>query len=322
VKLPPTPVRSSPSRKLRRPVTDPNLRALLETSKRETRLLGDIQRSLLGRRSDDGRASDVLHPSEICHDEWCPRASYYRLKKIPPRDELPATHWRTQMIFDEGHDIHRKWQGRIWDIGRLAGVFYCTSCHYAWWSTAPDECESCHAGRIFLRYNEVPLQHQALHMAGHADGYDRDVAGIEIKSIGLGTLIWEAPDLVKEHTYKLNLNGRNRTFLDYDALWDSIRRPFPSHIRQGHLYSFMGAPEDFIYIYECKWNQKSKEMVVHYRQERIADRLDMASRVVMALEGGTIPKCPFDGCADCERYEHRNGGPRRRLVRRSTATPA
>jgi len=314
--------KSSPSPQ-RRPVIDANLRALLETSKRETRLLGDIQRALLTKDDNDGRRSDVLHPSEMSHSEWCPRASYYRLAGQEPHKEAPVTHWQMRMIFDEGKEIHKKWQSRIWDLGRLKGVFYCMDCKYAWVDTAPQECEKCGAKREFLRYDEVPLYRPSLMMAGHADGLDRDVAGIEIKSIGVNSLRFEAPQLIKAHTYKLNINGRNREFLDYDGLWDSIRVPFPSHIRQGHFYSYMGAPETFYYLYECKWNQRVKEMVVKYREERIADRLDWASQVVMALQGGNIPACPFDGCPDCKRYERSGGEPRRRiLVRRSTAAQA
>lgn len=228
-----------------------------------------------------------------------------------------------RMIFDEGKEIHKKWQSRIWDLGRLTGQYYCVDCKWAWWATAPTECEHCGSKREFLRYDEVPLFRQSLMLAGHADGIDRDAATIEIKSIGVNTLRFEAPRLIKDHSYKLNINGRNREFLDYDGLWDSIRVPFPSHIRQAHLYSYMGAPKDEIFIYECKWNQRVKEMVVKYREDRIADRLDWASQIVMALQGGNVPACPFDGCADCQRYEGSGGGRQRRiLVRRSTAAQA
>jgi hypothetical protein len=265
----------------------------------------------------------VLHPSEISHSEWCPRANYHRLAGHTPASEGPVTHWQMRMIFDEGKEIHKKWQGRIWDLGRLRGVFYCMDCKRAWWDTAPEKCESCGAKREFLRYDEVPLHRPSLNMAGHADGLDRDEATIEIKSIGVNTLRFEAPRLIKDHSYKLNINGRNREFLDYDGLWDSIRVPFPSHIRQAHLYSYMGAPPVEIFIYECKWNQRVKEMVVKYREERIADRLDWCSQIVMALQGGNVPACPFDGCPDCQRYERSGGEPRRRiLVRRSTAAQA
>jgi hypothetical protein len=228
-----------------------------------------------------------------------------------------------RMIFDEGKEIHRKWQHRIWDLGRLTGQYYCMDCRRTWWDTSPDKCENCGAKRAFLRYDEVPLHDEALHMVGSADGYDCGDAVIEIKSVGVNTLRFEAPHLIKNHTYKLNLNGRNREFLDYDGLWDSIRVPFPSHIRQGHFYSYMGAPETEIFLYECKWNQRVKEMVVKYREERIADRLTWCRQIVTGLQDGDIPDCPFGGCPDCRRYE-RSGSDRRRkiLVRRGTAAQA
>jgi hypothetical protein len=318
----PPPKRGTSSRSRSR-VIDPNLRALLETTKRETRLLGDIQRSLLSPGSRDERRSDVLHPSEISHSDWCPRASYYRLAGRKPNADPPVTHWQMQMIFDEGHEIHRKWQERIWNLGRLSGMFYCISCQWAWYATAPSECEKCGASRRFLKYQEVPLYNDTLRMAGHADGIDGDnVALIEIKSIGVNTLRFEAPGLLKEHTYKLNVNGRSREFLDHDALWDSIRVPFPSHIRQGHFYSFLGAPRDEIFIYECKWNQRVKEMVVKYREERIAPQIDAVTRICTALQGGPIPRCPFDGCADCQRYEGSSDEPKRRILVRRTTTQA
>jgi hypothetical protein len=237
---------------------------------------------------------------------------------VPAKQEPTGLHWQMQMIFDEGHEIHHKWQKRIWDLGRLWGTFYCEKCHYAWPATAPSECEKCHASREFLRYHEIPLFDHKLHLAGHADGGVEDSL-VEIKSIGLGTLRFEAPQLLKEHTYKLNINGKNREFIDYDGLWDSIRRPFPSHIRQGDFYCYLSHKcLEVIFLYECKWNQKVKEMIVRYRVERIQDRLDQCSRVTMALQGGMIPKCPFGGCTDCQRYEEKHAANGRVLVRRST----
>lgn len=311
---------SSPHRR----VIDPNLRALLQTTKRETRLLGDVQRLLLQPGEENGLRLDALHPSEISHSGWCPRASYYRLTGVTPSTEQAGTFWQLQMIYDEGKEIHGKWQKRIWDLGRLAGTFYCRECHYAFPALAPTECEKCHRGRHALTYHEVPLFNQNLNMVGHADGLDGwDGPIIEIKSIGLGTLRFEAPNLIAEHTYKLNINGKPRSFLDYDGLWDSIRRPFPSHMRQGDFYCYMSRKyREVLFLYECKWNQRCKELIVRYQEDRIADRLDMCSRITMALQGGPVPKCPFDGCADCQRYEEKHVNPGRVLVRRSPAASA
>jgi len=307
----------------RRPVIDKNLRALLETTKRETRLLGDVQRLLLRPGGENGPRVDALHPSEISHSDWCPRASYYRLSGRKEHSEQAGSYWQLQMVFDEGKEIHHKWQKRIWDLGRLAGTFYCQECHYAFPALAPQECEKCHRPRQSLRYHEVPLFNQTLNMAGHADGLDTwDGPIIEIKSIGLGTLRFEAPGLIKDHTYDFNINGKSRAFLDYDGLWDSIRHPFPSHVRQGDFYCYMSRKyQEVLFLYECKWNQKVKEMIVRYRVERIQDRLDQCSRIVMALQGGPIPPCPFDGCADCQRYEEKHADNGRVLVRRAPTDP-
>jgi hypothetical protein len=310
--------RSSASK--RRPVIDQNLRALLDTSKRQTRLLGDVQRYLLQPGANDGWRNDALHPSEISHNDWCPRASYYRLAGVQPLKEAPATHWQMRMIFDEGTEIHRKWQHRIWDIGRLGGTFYCQSCHFAWGAVAPSVCANCGATREFLLYHEVPLLDHKLGLVGHADGLDGEDV-IEIKSIGLNSLRFEAPDLIKNHTHKFNINGKSRTFLDYDGIWDSIRIPFATHIRQGDFYCYMGGYKTVIFIYECKWNQRVKELVVKHRVERIESRLEQCRQIRWALDGRRIPDCPFDGCTDCQRYEEPDAQPTaRRLVLRSPHT--
>ena len=307
-----------------RPVIDPNLRALLDTTKRPTRLLGDVQRLLLQPGGENGLRLDALHPSEISHSDWCPRASYYRLSGRQAVSEQAGSYWQLQMVFDEGKEIHHKWQKRIWDLGRLAGTFFCRECHYAFPALAPQECEKCHRPRLFLDYHEVPLWNQNLNMAGHADGLDGwDGPIIEIKSVGLGTLRFEAPNLIAQHTYDFHINGKSRKFLDYDGLWDSIRRPFPSHVRQGDFYCYMSRKySEVLFLYECKWNQKCREMIVRYQEDRIADRLDMCSRITMALQGGPIPKCPFGGCADCQRYEEKNASNGGRVLSRRPANQA
>lgn len=292
------------------------LQSLLDTSKHESRLLGDVQRMLLGRMAGEGRAQDILHPSAICRDEWCQRAGYYQLAGVPPVEEKQSHSWRMEMVFDEGHEIHDKWQRRIWDLGKLLGNWYCIHCRKAWWGQAPDECPTCRSAREFIRYHEVPLFHGGYRIGGHADGLIPG-ALIEIKSIGVGTVRFENKPLLDKHTYKFNVNGKERTFVDLDKVWDEIRRPFPSHIRQAHLYSLCTGHgrgkelvEEEIFIYECKWNQSCKEFVVRYRQERIQPILDSCRRITDALESHRPPACSHseDGCPDCRRYETSTNG--------------
>jgi len=301
----------------------PSLKALLDTSKKESRLLGEVQRLLLDPGRDSDRSVEVLHPSEISHDDWCHRAAYYQLKGIKPNKSTFISSWRMQGIFAEGHEIHHKWQNWFWDIGRLAGVFYCYNCKSASWEESPTHCPRCGASRNLMRYDEVPLFHDRLRIAGHSDGQDIDGSNIEIKSVSLGTLRFEAPDLLKAHTYKFQVRGSTKEFVDLDGLWDSIRRPFPTHIRQGHLYSFIsqsfvdGAHAtngDEIYLYESKWNQKAKEFVVKFRQDRIQDILDRVKEVNYALSENHPPTCIFGGCERCRNYEGENNAPQHRRL--------
>ncbi len=307
------------------------LNALLATSKKETRILGDVQRHLLDPSRRDERPNDVLHPSELSHDEWCHRAGYYQLMGLLPLRDPPVPSWRRQMLFDEGHEIHRKWQNWFWDIARLAGIFYCLNCRTAWWDTAPMKCPSCEAGRKLLRYDEVPLHHDRLRIGGHADGRDTDGSNIEIKSIGIGTLRIEQPELLKTHTYKFRVNGAEREFIDLDGLWNGIRRPLPTHMRQGHLYSYLAIKSqrptngDEIYIYEAKWHQGVKEFVVKYNQDRIQGILDRVEEICHCLQAQKPPKCIFGGCLMCESYEGNNGkpieSPPKRVIRRVHENP-
>lgn len=308
-----------PSPKKRRKTSiSPSMRALLETSKHESRLLGDVQRLLLGRaEAESTRDQTVLHPSSVAKAGWCQRAGYYQLVGRSPVKK-PFSSWQMEMIFDEGHFIHERWQSRFWEIEALWGVFRCMQCKHYWYALAPSTCASCGAPREYLRYAEVPLVRPDHLLSGHADGYTEEPAIIEIKSVGLGTLRFENPSLLAKHTYRFTLNGAPREFVDLDALWKDISQPFPAHIRQAHLYSFISETASNvpfasteIFIYECKWNQRAKEFVVRYDQDRIQHLLDACQRIRQALEEDVPPPClhkPGEGCEECRAYESDSGG--------------
>lgn len=287
------------------------LKALLETRKVETRVLGSIQRHLLVRPAPE-RAMDWIHPSEMAKGNWCPRATFYRLAGAPGLAENGDNSFTLENIFQEGHDIHRKWQTWLWEMGVLRGEWQCLHCDSEWEAVSPSECPKCEASRGSLRYREVPLCDEVRGILGHSDG---DIADdddeeecplLEVKSIGVGTLRFEAPALLAEHSHRDDGQG---TWIDYEGIWRDIKRPFPSHLRQGQLYMFLKQRKSIVFIYECKWNQQVKEFVVRYQPSLIQDLLDSCLEIQEALKIGMPVLRPdwadpeLAGCKGCNYLE-------------------
>jgi hypothetical protein len=145
-------------------------------------------------------------------------------------------------------------------------------------------------------------------IAGHEDGAIEDLAAlVEIKSIGIGTVRFDQPELLREYTVKTE---DGKTVIDLDGLWKSLRRPFGSHIRQTQVYlrlcKEMGLPFDkVIFLYEYKATQAHKEFVVKYNPEIAEPLFESALDIKYALKKGKPPPRPeFTGpdkkvCKDC-----------------------
>lgn len=264
----------------------------METRKIETRLLGPIERHLLLRPLDTSRRQDVLHPSELIKDDFCVRAAYFRLIGRQAPQERPNL--RLQSIFDEGHAVHSKWQGYLAEMGVLYGTWAVRGGDRVWGMSSEMRGHD---------YREVPLTDDALRIAGHSDGWVKGLGEdflIEIKSIGPGTIRVENPALFRSG--------------DLFAAWKEVRRPFPTHVRQGQLYlalanrmaqrgELASAPTEIVFLYELKADQSVKEFVVTYDPAISKDALDDAYDVVQAVEAGTPPDCRFEGCKNCQAFE-------------------
>lgn len=275
------------------------LKKFLDAKAKPTRLIGDIERHLLARPVGD-RRTDVLHPSEIIKKDWCKRASYHLLSgrtKIADKPNL-----KLQSIFDTGHQTHAKWQTWFQEMGVLHGKFKCQVCDQITWGTSPEQCEHCQAPSTKLIYDEVTLVDNQLRIAGHTDGWIKDDRGdtlIEIKTIGPGTLRYEAPSLMAE------ADG------DFMEAWKLVRRPFGVHQLQGQVYlelmQRMGNDvNEIVFIYELKADQSYKEFAVKRDPELVVHVFDGAQRVITALEAGVPPKCsnnPEGNCKQCAPYE-------------------
>ncbi|RZU35971.1 hypothetical protein EV284_3454 [Streptomyces sp. BK022] len=290
--------------------------ALAETKKNSSVLLGDIHKHLLdqhGKPTD--RRQDIIHPSEMAKADWCPRQTYYRLAGVSPEKDRSFSA-QLEGVFEEGHMIHAKWQKWLQQMGRLWGKWKCPVCDYWEMGTAGRiACPSCRnrsdlAGYpVYLEYAEVPLaaEHEFL-IAGHEDGAVEDLnALVEIKSIGIGTVRFDNPELLREYTVKTE---DGKTVTDLDGLWKALRRPFGSHIRQTQIYlrlcKEMGLPYDkVIFLYEYKATQAQKEFVVKYNPEIAEPLFETALDIKYALKKGKPPPRPeFAGqdkkvCKDC-----------------------
>lgn len=286
------------------------LKQFLTATKNESRITGPLDRHLMTRPLDTSRRQDVLHPSEICRSDWCLLAGYYALSGYPKTPERPAFH--LERVFSEGHAVHAKYQRWLHEMGKLYGVYQCVVCGDRQWSRGAAGtlvCPKCEG--TVLRYMEVPVSSSKHLIAGHSDGWVVDLgdpALIEIKTVGIGTVRIEAPDLLTKHNN------------DVEAVWKDIRRPFKKHRIQGQLYlallELMEAegtlllpegykrPEEIVFIYEYKPNQQIKEFVVAHDMDAVSDILDNALDVVYAVEKQRPPLCPNGGsCSQCKPYE-------------------
>jgi CRISPR/Cas system-associated exonuclease Cas4 (RecB family) len=272
-----------------------DLQKYLDTKKADTRLLGPIERHLLKKAPGD-RSTTVLHPSEMIKADFCHRYSYYLLTGGKKKQDNPNL--RLQNIFDEGHFIHAKWQNRIYEMGNMWGDFKCQNCGGITSGLSPQVCEHCKC--VTLVYDEVALIDNSLRIAGHTDGWVKGLGDdflIEIKSIGEGTLRFEAPDLLRDADH------------DLKKAWRNIRRPFRGHLLQGQMYLELArrmygddAPKEIVFLYELKMDQDYKEFTVKADYDMVERVFYKAQQINDAVDAGVMPKCNVDpsGCKQCD----------------------
>ena len=251
---------------------------------RNIRVIGPVQEEVEVRMKerDSHRDTKHLHPSEMAKNEWCSRATWYKMhdtEKTNP-DSLDL---RRMNILAEGNNIHDKWQNWIWDTGMLFGTFGCKRCGGVWEDQAPDRHDECGAPREELVYKEIPIKQESIKMIGHADGGISDYEGealIEIKSVGLGTIRWDAPNL-----YQGYADGK----VSLEELWKLIKRPLKSHLRQVYLYMWATGIHKAIVIYEWKPDQSIKEFHVEFDYELIRDRVEQAKQLLDDIDNNIMP---------------------------------
>jgi hypothetical protein len=270
------------------------LKRFIEVGKKDTRVLGSVERFLLSKPRDESRRTDVLHPSEMASGNWCYRASYFQLLGQSPQANRKMS-MRLLSVFEEGHSIHAKWQRWFQQMNVLYGKWYCIECEEMFWGGS-----DCHDGP--LEYREVPLFYEPLRISGHSDGWLvglGDPLMLEIKSVGVGTLRWEAPELLIENDN------------DIEKAWKALKAPFQKHITQVQIYmklaellGYENVPQEAVLVYECKSNQEAKEFVVHKSDFGITELFDAAKMICDAVRDRIPPACNLSSteCANCKGY--------------------
>lgn len=237
-----------------------------------------------------------IYPSEMSH-EHCQRAIHYRLTDVP-QEPAPIS-IVSELIFNHGNTSHEWWQGKWWGMGILKGVFHCLACDLYWEGLSPHECPRCEMPKVFLEYKEVPFRNKEYGVVGRADA-DLSTDGlIEIKTIGVGSIRWEAPHLTEKH-------GEN-----WEALWRDIKHPFPSHRKQGIINCHFLGRDQIKFIYDPKFvSAAPKEFVVQYNVSIIEEILEECLQINRDVALGRVPKRPewaeksHRTCAHCPYRKH------------------
>lgn len=259
---------------------------------------------------DADRDPTVIHPSEMAKPDWCLLGTYRRIMSGAWPPEPERFDFIRENIFATGNDIHERWQTRMRSVFPLWGDWRCSWCgHRVRASLEPPEMDDrpCIGDQGHTwQYAEVTLDAKSeLLIAGHADAGFGDTL-VEIKSVGIGTIRIDAPDLLAKYQ-----DGR---MTDLTGLWRAINKPLQSHLRQGdvylHLAHILGLPfTQIVYLYEFKPNQMVKEFTIKYDPARSMKLVAKAEQVKYAVEHGIPPECiKGSGCKQCDAF------PRRRTV--------
>jgi hypothetical protein len=289
-----------------------NVKELVAAKRSKGVLLPELRAVALKTAGDDGdRRKDVIHASELAHSDLCPRAVYFRIKTGKTTAESHSA--TMEFIFDEGNEIHAKWQRRMRQTGKLWGSWKCLICKVLspdGWEPSPMAGKCLVGGVMHIwEYAEVHLFDAATNIIGHEDGGMveheegiRDPYFVEVKSIGSGTVRVDSPDTLKRY-YVETTDGR--MIYDMDQLWKDLSRPFLTHIKQGNIYLWlaeqMGLPFKSVrFLYEYKFNQQVKEFVITRSDDIIEELLTVAAGINYALKVGKPPECPSGGCKYCK----------------------
>ena len=134
------------------------------------------------------RRRDVVHPSEVCSNDFCPREWLY-CQRDPELYNRRRVNVQTQKRFDIGTLLHKYIQDKLGSAGVLFGMWECLrrcedeKCIQVGFKPTSDACSKPHALWI---YREPTIQDEDLNLYGNVDGivvFNNRKFSLEFKSM-------------------------------------------------------------------------------------------------------------------------------------------
>ena len=230
-----------------------------------------------------------FHPSAIGAME-CSRSAVLEYMQVPGIEQHDDIDPKLRRIFDNGHEVHDRWQRYFTLLAkkgqvRFVGSWKCKGCGFV---ESPDKeidcpdkaCPKCGSNR--WKYNEFKLRDPKRRITGKRDGK------IIIPELGL-TMLLEVK----------SINGMQFT---------KLNGALDKHIVQANIYMDLD-PEGvdmILFLYECKNTQAVKWFLVKKDMSKIKKQMDVLAEANKNLDKYSVPAkfkdFPKAICSSCKYY--------------------
>ncbi len=193
---------------------------------------------------------------------------YYHAKGYINLDESSIKNTidaKLERIFENGHDVHARWNKYFQNTGALLGVWRCIACRKV---DGTEEklgilkpgpcCKHCHYDKGFI-YEEVGFFDEETMWGGHVDA----VLDVDLYRK------YQQSFLLKGDTNK-GIEAQNAVdkylIVDLKSMnpmqFNKLECPLPDHITQMQIYIYLSGLKYGKFIYEDKGSQSTKEFLV------------------------------------------------------------
>ena len=232
-----------------------NLNVISEFEKELDSLFNDLNREEYNIEMYGGDKKKGFHPSSLS-TSTCKRKIYMDYMGLSG-----DVGNRLRRIFDNGHDVHDRWQkyltrsGKIGSQFKLWGNWRCKKCNKLFEEQFEPEC----CGKV--KYAEVPLADKERDIVGKADGI----------------LVFHGV------RYLLEIKSIN------SAGFSKLNSAKKEHRKQAMIYARTLGVETILFLYEDKNTQNMKLFLDKVDHSLLKEVDDMRDEVELIIKSGQIP---------------------------------